>query len=185
MKYPKLEKLHILHYPDPRLRVKAGDLEKADSFLKELSDRMAELMYGERGIGLASTQVGLTFRFVVLGSPDEPGKYEAFINPVILSKEGQQVAEEGCLSVPGVWAKVKRAEKVVVRATRLNGEQVELQAEGFLARAWQHEIDHLEGGLFVDRVGPASRIVLAGKLREMEQKFTPPSGEDEDADGRP
>lgn len=181
MKYPKLEKLHILHYPDPRLRLKAEDLAKADAFLKELSERMAELMYGERGIGLASPQVGLSMRFIVLGDPAQEGKYEAFINPVILSKEGQQVGEEGCLSVPGVWAKVKRAEKVIVRATRLNGETVEMAAEGFVARAWQHEIDHLDGGLFVDRVGPAGRIVIAGKLRDMEQGFTPPP-EDDDSD---
>jgi peptide deformylase len=182
MKYPRIEKLHILHYPDPRLREKARDLAAVDAFLKELAQRMAELMQEARGVGLASTQIGWPFRFVVLGSPDEEGGSEGFINPVILSREGEQFGEEGCLSVPGVWAKVKRAEKVVVRASRLDGEPVELRAEGLVARAWQHEIDHLDGGLFVDRVGAASKIVIAGRLRDLEKNYTPPAAEDEDPD---
>lgn len=177
MKYPKLERLHILHYPDPHLREHAKELREVDSFLKELSERMAEMMREAKGIGLASTQVGWPFRFIVLGSLTEEGKSEGFINPVILAKDGRQVVEEGCLSVPGIWAKVRRAEKVRVRATRLTGETVEMEAEGMLARAWQHEIDHLDGSLFVDRVGPAGRIVIAGRLRELEEHFVPSDDE--------
>jgi len=177
MKYPKLERLQILHYPDPHLREKAVDLTDVGNFLKELTERMSELMFGAKGIGLASTQVGWPFRFIVLGSLTEEGKSEGYINPVILSRQGRQVAEEGCLSVPGIWAKVRRAERVRVRATRIDGERIEFDAEGMAARAWQHELDHLEGGLFVDRVGPAARIVIAGRLREMEEHYVPPDDE--------
>ena len=181
MKYPKLEKLHILHYPDPRLREHAENMRKIDSFLKELAGRMNELMDEAQGVGLAAPQLGCPFRLVVLNTEREPGHGRAFINPVIVAREGRELGEEGCLSVPGVWAKVRRATKVRVRALTPEGEEVEMEAEGLLARAWQHELDHLEGGLFVDRIGTAARIMLSSRLRELEDEFTPEPPDEEEA----
>lgn len=171
MLYPDLNKLHILHYPDPRLRVPAQDLREISTFLQELTQRMGELMVQAQGIGLASTQVGWPYRFIVMSTNPEEGRLEAFVNPVIVAKEGRVTVEEGCLSLPGLFAKVRRHECVTVRATLPNGETVEMKAEGLTARCWQHEIDHLDGGLFVDRIGPAARIMLAARLREMEEEF--------------
>ena len=171
MNYPDLGKLQILQYPDPRLREHAAKVREMGKFLQELAARMGELMGESKGVGLAATQVGWPFKFVILNPTLEPGKVRAFINPVILARRGRILEEEGCLSVPGVFAKVRRAEKVTVRATLPDGEPVEMEAEGLIARAWQHELDHLEGGLFVDRLAPAARIVIAPQLRQMEEEF--------------
>jgi len=160
-----------VHYPDPRLRERAGTLKEIDSFFEEMAARMHELMVEAEGLGLAATQVGWPFRFVLINPTNEPGRVETCINPAIISREGKQVGEEGCLSVPGVFAKVRRAEKVRVKTILLSGETVEFNAEGLAARAWQHEIDHLDGGLFVDRISPAAKIIIAGKLRDLKAKF--------------
>ena len=177
LKYPDVSKLHIVHYPAPVLRARAEDIREVSSFLKELAERMGELMGEAQGVGLAANQVGWPYRFVILNPTLEPGKVEAFINPVIITKEGRMVEEEGCLSVPGIHARVRRAEKVRVRATRRDGEKVEMAAEGLLARAWQHEIDHLDGMLFVDRVRPGARVLLAGQLRYLERIYEEAAGE--------
>lgn len=168
---PDLKTLRIVHYPDPRLRERAGALQEIDSFLAEMAARMNELMVEAEGVGLAATQVGWPFRFILINPTNEPDRTEACINPVIISREGKQVGEEGCLSVPGMFAKVRRAEKVRVKTTLLSGETVEFDAEGLAARAWQHEIDHLDGGLFIDRISPAAKIIIAGKLRGLKAKF--------------
>ena len=170
-KYPDLKTLQILEYPDPKLREHARRIAEINAFLQEMSERMAELMRESSGMGLAATQVGWPFRFVVLAPNPEEERVETYVNPVILSREGKTVQQEGCLSVPGVLAKVRRAQRVRVRATRADGETVEMEAEGLLARAWQHEIDHLEGGLFVDRLSPAARILVRGRLRELEAGY--------------
>jgi len=170
-RFPDVMKLRILCYPDPRLRDHAGDLKDTGSLVKEITLRMAELMGEAGGVGLAATQVGWPYRFVVLNTTGEPGKIEAYLNPEIIAREGKVVAEEGCLSLPGLWAKVRRAERVRVRATRADGEVVEFDAEGLAARAWQHEIDHLEGGLFVDRVGAAAKILLRPRLHSLEKEY--------------
>jgi peptide deformylase len=196
VEYPDLKKLRILHYPDGHLRDHAAQLKEINTFLQEMTERMAELMRESKGVGLAATQVGWPFRFVIMsptpddvvsdqaqgstqrpatrGGPEWPqtsGKVRTFINPVIVSKRGKLFEEEGCLSVPGVFARIRRAEIVVVRATLPNGEPFETEATGLLARAWQHEIDHLEGTLFVDRINPAARIVVQPKLQEMEKEY--------------
>jgi peptide deformylase len=167
MQYPDLKTLRVLHYPAAALREHAARIAEINSFLREMSDRMAELMRQEKGVGLAATQVGWPFRFVLINTTAEPGKTEAFINPVILAKRGRLFEEEGCLSVPGVFAKVRRAEIVTVRATLPTGETVEMEAQGLIARAWQHELDHLDGTLFVDRLSPTAKIVIEPKLQEM------------------
>ena len=184
VKYPDLKALHIVHYPSPRLREKAVELREINSFLGEMKLRMAELLKEAEGIGLASTQVGWPFRFVILTANIESGEVEAFINPVIIEKDGRQVGDEGCLSVPGVFAKVRRAERVRVRATLLSGEKVELEGEGLLARAWQHELDHLDGGLFVDRLWPAARIMVRSQLHDLERRYEAEhAGKEESASG--
>jgi len=170
-KHPKLETLRILHYPDPRLRERAAEIRAIDGFLQELAHRMDELMKEAGGVGLAATQVGLGIRFIVMNPTPEPDKVQTYINPVILSREGKVMEEEGCLSLPGLFAKVRRAERVRVRAQLPNGETVEMEADGLAARAWQHEIDHLDGGLFVDRVGPAARIIIRNQLKAFEEDF--------------
>jgi peptide deformylase len=167
VQYPDLKTLHVFRYPASALREHAAQVRELNSFLRELSDRMAELMREEKGVGLAATQVGWPFRFVLINATAEPGKAEAFINPVIVAKRGKLFEEEGCLSVPGIFAKVRRAEIVTVRATLPTGESVEMEAQGLIARAWQHELDHLDGTLFVDRLSPTAKLVIEPKLQEM------------------
>ena len=167
--HPDLKTLSILRYPDPTLRRTSVAIEEINSFLDEMAARMAELMQDEQGVGLAAPQVGWHYRFVVANPTMEPGKFEAVMNPVIIEREGKVVDQEGCLSVPGVFAKVRRAERVRVRASRINGETIEFEAEGFPARLWQHEVDHLEGALFVDRLSPATRILVRDSLKELER----------------
>ena len=167
MQYPDLKTLHVLRYPAAALREHATRVQEINSFLREMSDRMAELMKEEKGIGLAATQVGWPFRFVLINTTGEPGKAEPFINPVIVARRGKLFEEEGCLSVPGVFAKVHRAEIVTVRATLATGETVEMEAQGLTARAWQHELDHLDGTLFVDRLSPTAKLFIEPKLQEM------------------
>lgn len=162
--------MHILRYPDPLLRRQCEPVKEISTFLDEMAACMAELMQAERGIGLAAPQVGWRFRMAVLNPALEPGKFEAVINPAIIKREGKVLEEEGCLSVPGVFANVRRAERVRVRATRLNGETVEFDAEGLAARLWQHELDHFDGTLFVDRLSTGSKILVQGALRDLEQR---------------
>jgi len=170
-KYPDLKKLRIVHYPAPVLRQHADRIGEVNQFLDEMAARMTELMRREEGVGLAAPQVGWPFRFVIVNTTLAPGGEQAFVNPVIVRRQGRMLEQEGCLSVPGIFAKVRRAEKVCVRATLVNGEEVELEAKGLAARAWQHELDHLDGALFVDRLSPATKILIAPRLRDLERAY--------------
>lgn len=169
-KYPDLKRLCILHYPDSRLRENARTIQEINAFLDEMAGRMKELMTEANGVGLAATQVGWPFRFILLNTTIDPGHVETFINPVILARKGRLVVDEGCLSVPGVYAKVRRAAWVRVRADLLTGETVEFEAEELVARAVQHELDHLEGALFIDRLGPAAKIMISSQLHALERQ---------------
>jgi peptide deformylase len=135
---------------------------------------MFECLYREAGVGLAAPQVGLSQRIFVVDLADEGSERvkRAFVNPVIVSREGTMVGEEGCLSIPGIRADVKRAARVVVEAVDENGTPFRLEAEGLLSRAIQHETDHLDGVLFIDRLSPIHRKLLEGKLK----KLRPPAG---------
>ena len=170
VQYPDLKTLHILRYPAPALREHAARIREINSFLGELSHRMAELVREEKGVGLAATQIGWPFRFILINTTGEPEKVQAFINPVILARRGKLFEEEGCLSVPGVFAKVRRAEIVTVRAMLPSGETVQMEAQGLVARAWQHELDHLDGTLFVDRLNPTAKLIVEPKLQEMAER---------------
>jgi peptide deformylase len=167
---PDLDDLAILCYPDKRLRQRAAALEQLDAFLGEVAERMRQLMTEQGGIGLAATQVGWPFRFAVVQPPNQEGKTLALVNPTIVERDGRMTVDEGCLSVPGIRANVGRAEFVRVRALDLKGEPMEFEGEGLMAQLIQHEVDHLEGRLFVDLVGPASRVILKRQLRDLSRR---------------
>ena len=142
--------LPILRYPDPRLHTKAKPVEQVDDVIRTLIDDMAETMYEAPGIGLAATQVNVHKRVIVIDVSDDRSGLIAFVNPEIIERSGEQSCEEGCLSVPGVYETVTRAANVKVRALDRNGAPFELQADGLLAVCVQHEIDHLDGKVFVE-----------------------------------
>ena len=158
----------ILHYPDPRLRQKALPIERVTPELEQLIDDMAETMYAAPGVGLAATQVGELHRlFIVdIAAEDEPSNLIIFINPEITLKEGEQCGPEGCLSFPGIAEDIKRAAKIKVRALSRKGEPFELMAEGLLSVAIQHENDHLDGVLMIDRMGMLKKRIIQRKMQK-------------------
>ena len=159
-----MAKLKILEFPDPRLRKKAAEVESVDDALRSLIDDMFETMYDAPGIGLAATQVDVHQRLLVTDvSPDKTEPY-VLINPVILEKDGVTVTDEGCLSVPGYYEEVERAEHIRVRFLDRDGNEQEMEAEGLLAVCIQHEMDHLEGKLFVDYLSETKRQRIRKKL---------------------
>lgn len=170
IKRPDLDKLRIFQYPESVLRKPAVVLPDVDSFVSEASHRMGELMVAHGGIGLAAPQVGWSCRLVVINPTMEENKGIVLVNPVIVERRGRVVEEEGCLSVPEIRAKVSRAEYVKVRARLLNGEDIEMEGEGLLARLLQHELDHLDGRLFVDRVGAVTRPIIERRLKKLGKK---------------
>jgi len=142
--------LPILRFPDPRLHTRATPVSVVDDSIRQLVADMAETMYEAPGIGLAASQVDVHKRVIVIDVSEDRSELMAFINPEIIEKDGEQTCEEGCLSVPGVYEKVTRAEHVRVRALDRNGAVFELEADGLLAVCVQHEIDHLDGKVFVE-----------------------------------
>ncbi|MDJ0701011.1 MAG: peptide deformylase [Woeseiaceae bacterium] len=161
-----MAKLEILEFPDPRLRTKAQPVEAVDDALRSLVDDMFETMYAAPGIGLAATQVDVHKRLLVVDvSPDKSEPY-ALINPQIVEKDGEAVTEEGCLSVPGYYEEVVRAEHIRVRFLNREGEETEMEADGLLAVCIQHEIDHLDGKLFVDYLSEAKRQRIRKRLQK-------------------
>ena len=159
-----MAKLNILEFPDRRLRTVAKPVAQVDDALRRLIDDMFETMYDAPGIGLAATQVDVHQRLLVLDVSENSDAPMVFINPEIVSSEGEQVCQEGCLSVPGIYADVHRAERVRVRALGRDGEPFECDAHGLLAVCIQHEMDHLAGKLFVDYLSPLKREMVKKKL---------------------
>lgn len=159
--------LEILHHPDPRLRKKGLPVEQVDDNVRKIVDDMTETMYAEQGIGLAAAQVNIQQRIVVIDISEEKDQAFCLINPEIISKEGKVDSEEGCLSVPTYYEKVSRAEKVKVRFLDYQGETVELEADGLLAICIQHEIDHLDGKLFVDYLSTLKQQRVRKKLEKL------------------
>lgn len=156
----------ILHYPDPRLREKGKRVEAVTDEVKKLVDDMAETMYAAPGVGLAATQIGEAVQLFVVDTAEEgaPSDFRVFINPEILEREGEITWSEGCLSFPGVNEEIDRAAKVRVRAQDRNGKTFELEAEGLLAVAIQHEYDHLQGVLMIDHMGPLKKRMTHRKM---------------------
>jgi peptide deformylase len=166
--------LQILEFPDPRLRNRAQPVAQVDAALRTLIDDMFETMYAAPGIGLAATQVNVAKRVLVIDLSERQNEPLALINPEILQRAGVEETEEGCLSVPGYFDKVTRAEQIRVRALDRDGKQIEFDANGLLAVCIQHEIDHLDGKLFVDYLSELKRTRIRKKL-EKERKDRGPS----------
>ncbi len=169
--------LNILEFPDPRLRTKAKPVESVDDDLRRLIDDMFETMYAAPGIGLAATQVDVHRRLLVADVSAEKNEPHVLINPEILEKDGVEVMEEGCLSVPGFYEPVERAEHIRVRALNRDGEAYEMEAEGLLAVCIQHEMDHLEGKLFVDYLSEAKRQRIRKRLEKERKQGSQREGE--------
>jgi peptide deformylase len=165
--------LEIIQYPHPTLRYKSKSIARIDRELKAIVSEMFELMYAARGIGLAANQVDLPLQLFILnlaGAPDE-GEELVFLNPVLSSPKGVSEAEEGCLSLTGLNAKVLRPEQIHLSAYDLAGKEFNQTLDGLFARAVQHEFDHLQGVLFIDRVAESTRRQLATELEEFELDF--------------
>ncbi len=154
-----MEELRVITLGHPILREKARPVSDINGELRSLIDKMAELMYKVKGLGLAANQVGIPQRFFIMDIAQKEGKplLEVYINPEILSTEGETEYEEGCLSIPGYYAKVDRYAKLIIRAYDLEGKEFERELTGLHAIAFQHEFDHLEGILFIDRLSPLKR----------------------------
>jgi len=150
-------------YPDPVLRKKAKPVENIDGRVIEIADRMAEAMYKSKGIGLAAPQIGVPDQIIVV---DIGEGRQSFINPTIVEGNGESVMEEGCLSLPTIEVSVKRRENVLLRAWDLNGKEMRLELSGFLARVYQHEIDHLHGILIIHHVSQLKRQLLIKKMHK-------------------
>jgi peptide deformylase len=161
-----MAKLNILEFPDPRLTMVATAVETFDKELKKLVEDMTETMYSANGIGLAATQVNVHKRLLVLDVSENQDQPRVYINPEILSRSGEQTNEEGCLSVPGIYANVKRAENITVKAQDPEGNSFEEQLEELHAVCIQHEMDHLIGRLFVDYLSPLKRNMVKKKLEK-------------------
>jgi len=175
-----MARLPILEYPDPRLRIRAEHVTVVDDEIKRLVDDMFETMYAAPGIGLAATQVDVHKRVIVIDVSETRDEPYCLINPEIVWAEGRESYEEGCLSVPGLYEYVERAERIKVRALDRNGEPFELDAEGLLAQCVQHEMDHLEGKLFVDYLSQLKRERLKKRYlkRARREREAAPAGVD-------
>ena len=160
----------ILRYPDERLHTVAAPIETVDDEVRRIAADMAETMYAAPGVGLAATQVNVHRRLIVIDTSDTRDQLLTLINPEILAAEGEQECEEGCLSVPGIYDKVMRAAKVKVRALGLDGQPFEIDAEGLLAVCIQHEMDHLEGKVFVEYLSRLKQMRIRTRLSKRERQ---------------
>jgi peptide deformylase len=166
--------MEIIHYPHPVLRFKSGDVTRIDGQFHATVREMFDLMYASNGIGLAANQVGLPLRFFVMnpsGDSDVPEEELVFINPVIRNRKGNVVGEEGCLSLPGLYGDVRRAEEIVVEAFDLQGQGFRATLSELAARVVQHEFDHIEGTLFIDRLSEQQLRELAPRLNPFVEEF--------------
>lgn len=166
--------MRIVEYPHPALRHPAKPLTSIDKLLRLQVGEMFDLMYEAHGVGLAATQVALPYQLLVMNltiDPNQKDQEEIYINPVIVERKGTIEGEEGCLSFPELFQKVRRSKMVKVQAYNLKGELVEIVASDLAARAWQHEIDHLNGVLFIDKMGPLARLASRSSVKDFERKF--------------
>jgi peptide deformylase len=162
--------LTILEFPDDRLRKKAESVKVVDKKIKQLIDDMLETMYTAKGIGLAATQINVQQRVIVIDISEEKNAPLCLVNPVIVEKDGVKEYEEGCLSVPGFFENVTRAERVKIKALDKEGQEFELETDGLLATCIQHEIDHLDGKLFVDYLSSLKRQRIKAKLEKIHRQ---------------
>ena len=170
-----MAKLTILEFPDKRLRTQAQPVTRFDAALKQLAADMLETMYAAPGIGLAATQVNVHKRLLVLDVSEEKNQPMVIANPKIISREGSQTYQEGCLSVPGIFADVDRADRIRVEAQDVDGNPITIDADGLLAVCIQHEMDHLVGKLFVDYLSPLKRELVRKKLEKQRKHAAEPA----------
>jgi peptide deformylase len=166
--------MKIVNYPHPALRRKAPPLSAIDATVRKQAEEMLELMYEAHGLALAANQVVLPYRIIVMNLAADREQREGegvFLNPVILERKGSIEGEEGCLSFPGLYGKVRRAKSVKVQAYNLQGEALEITATELAARCWQHEIDHLDGVLFIDKMGTIARLAARGAIKDFERDY--------------
>ena len=165
-----MARLHILRYPDPRLHKIAAPVAKVDEGIRKLVADMAETMYAAPGVGLAATQVDVHKQVIVIDTSDSRDELLTLINPEILVATGESDCEEGCLSVPGIYEKIARAEHIVVRALDANGESYTMEADGLLAVCIQHEMDHLKGKVFVEYLSRLKQTRIRAKLQKQQRQ---------------
>jgi peptide deformylase len=166
--------MQIVHYPHPALRHPGKPVLTIDKDLRLQIGLMMECMYEAKGLGLAAPQVALPYQLLVMnvtGDPNQKEREEVYINPVIVERKGSVDDEEGCLSFPGLYQKVRRAKSITIKAYDLKGKPVRIEANNLEARAWQHEIDHLNGVLFIDKMGMIGKLASRGSLRSFEYDF--------------
>ena len=166
--------LRIVPYPHPALRYESRPVVQIDDKLRAIVREMFDLMYASNGIGLAANQVGIPLRFFILNvtaDATKPEEEQVFINPEIVKRHSSEENEEGCLSFPGLYGKVRRARKIRVQAYDLLGNSIELEADDLLGRAIQHETDHLDGKLFIDYLGPIAKTSTNAKVKEIEAGY--------------
>ena len=165
-------KLSVLKYPDPRLRTPCLDIEVIDENLRTLVDAMQNLMFATNGVGLAAPQVGVTIRMFIASPTFNPEDSRVYINPQIIESLGTQEDEEGCLSLPGIFAQIKRSRIITIEATDLDGNIFRETGEDLAARVFQHETDHLDGKLMLDRMGSVSKLASRKTLKKLELEFS-------------
>jgi len=162
-----VDKCKITYYPATVLRGRAAPVEKIDESIRRLVDKMGEILVDKKGIGLAAPQAGVPLRLFIVSLTGKREDVRAYINPTVTPHGDLDEAEEGCLSVPGIWAKIRRYKKATVTATDLDGRQFTEDAEGLYARCLQHEYDHIEGTVIVSRMGEAARIAHRRQLKKL------------------
>ena len=166
--------LSILRYPDPRLRQRSARVDRVNERIRKLIKDMADTMYAAPGVGLAATQVDVHLQVIVIDISETRDQLRVFINPELLAASGDADVEEGCLSVPGVYEKVRRAERITVRALDAGGERFTLEAEGLLAVCIQHEMDHLEGKVFVEKLSRLKQGRILARMKKQERRAVEP-----------
>ncbi len=166
-----IDKCCITHYPAEVLKSGVKRIDKIDDGIRALAAKMIDIMVEQKGVGLAGPQAGVDLAIFVVSADGTKENAKVYINPQITPSGSIEINEEGCLSLPGIWGKVKRHTKCSVKALDLEGREFTEDGEGLIARAFQHEMDHLEGRLIVDRMGTAARIAVRGRLKELREQF--------------
>jgi peptide deformylase len=163
--------LKIIKYPDPRLKKISAPVENFDQTLRELAQSMIQLMREHRGVGLAAPQVGHNIRLFVMNPTGDPADDRIYVNPQLSDADGEEEGEEGCLSIPNITARIWRSQTLKMSAQDLEGRPFEETAAGFVARIWQHETDHLNGTLILERMGPVARLAARRVLKELTEEY--------------